>query len=278
MRAWRTGTIHRYFLKNIRGGHGHWGCVADRLMEAALALVAERGWQALSLVEVAKRAELPLLDCYRIMPNKAALLRRLIVAADEAVLQEGVADPEEKPRDRLFDVLMRRFDALQTRRVGTVAILRGLPLDPTSIVGLLPRLVRSFVWMLETAGVTTNGLSGALHIKVLGIVYLYVLRVWVEDDTPDIARTMAALDKALRCVERLIDRFPSGLHFGQLPKLPPHLMKANRRLWGWLQRFVTSAPAAARFTKCCCNLSGIVAVAEPRTHDRKLRNHLIIIT
>ena len=188
--------------------------VADRLTEAALALAGERGWQALSLVDVAKRAELPLLDCYRTMPSKAALLRRLIVAADEAVLQGGVADPEEPPRDRLFDVLMRRFDALQTRRAGTVAILRELPLDPASLVGLLPRLARSFVWMLETAGVSTTGLPGALRVKALGIVYLYALRIWIEDDTPDMARTMAALDKALRCAERLVNRVPAGLHLG----------------------------------------------------------------
>ena len=66
--------------------------VADRLIEAALALAGERGWQALSLVDVAKRAELPLLDCYRALPDKATLLCRLSSPTDEAVLREGVAD------------------------------------------------------------------------------------------------------------------------------------------------------------------------------------------
>ena len=74
-------------------------CVADRLTQAALALAGERGWQALSLVDVAKRAELPLLDCYRAIPDKTTLLYRLLAATDEAVLRNGAADPEETPRE-----------------------------------------------------------------------------------------------------------------------------------------------------------------------------------
>lgn len=184
--------------------------VTDRLTEAALTLADERGWQALAMVDVAKRADVPLLDCYRIFPDKAALLCRLLAATDEAVLRDGAADPEEAPRDRLFDVVMRRFDALQARRPGTVAILRDLPFDPASVARLLPRLARSLVWMLESAGVSTIGLPGALRVKGLGVVYLYALRAWIDDDTPDMARTMAALDRALRNAERLARRLPSG--------------------------------------------------------------------
>lgn len=183
--------------------------VIDRLIDAALTLAGERGWQALAMVDVAKRADVPLLDCYRVIPDKGALLCRLLAATDEAVLRDGVADPEEAPRDRLFDVMMRRFDALQTRRTGTVAILRDLLFDPASVARLLPRLARSLVWMLESAGVSTIGLPGALRIKGLGVVYLYALRAWIDDDTPDMARTMAALDRALRNAERLARRLPS---------------------------------------------------------------------
>ncbi|HYN38883.1 MAG TPA: TetR family transcriptional regulator [Rhodospirillales bacterium] len=187
---------------------------AGRLTEAALALAGERGWQAVSLVDVARRAELPLVACYRAIPDKTTLLCRLLADNDEAVLQGGPADPDETPRDRLFDVLMRRFDALQARRAGMVAILRELPFDPANVAALLPRLARSLVWMLQTAGIETAGLPGALRIKAVGVVYLYALRAWIDDDTPDMARTMAALDKALRRAEQLANRLPAGLGVG----------------------------------------------------------------
>ena len=183
---------------------------AERLTAAALSLASERGWQAVSLADVAKRAEMSLSDCYRLIPDKTTLLYHLLAATDEYMLREGAADPQDNTRDRLFDVLMRRFDALQTRRLGMVAVLRELPFDPASAARLLPRLRRSLVWMLETAGVSATGLPGALRIKALGAVYLYALRAWIDDETPDMARTMAALDKALRRVEWLAGMLPGG--------------------------------------------------------------------
>lgn len=181
---------------------------AGKLIAAALSLVEERGWQALSLADVAQRAEVPLGDCYRLIPDKATLLGRLLAVTDAHMLREGAADPHDSARDRLFDVIMRRFDALQSRRPGMIAILRDLPLDPASAVRLLPKLRRSLVWMLETAGISAAGLKGAVRIRVLGGVYLYGLRAWIDDETPDMARTMAALDKALRRVERLAGLLP----------------------------------------------------------------------
>lgn len=185
--------------------------VADRLIEAALAISGERGWQSLSLVDVARRAEVSLAECYRAFPDKATVLHRLLAATDQAVLRDGPADdPEETPRDRLFEVFMRRFDALQRRRAAIVTILRELPFDPLTAAGLLPRLARSIVWMAETAGVPMAGVPGLVRVKVLGAVYLYALRAWVNDETADMAQTMAALDKALRRADRLLSAFPGG--------------------------------------------------------------------
>ncbi len=195
--------------------------VPGRLIEAALAISGERGWQALSLVDVARRAEVSLAECYRAFPDKATLLYRLLATTDQAVLRDGPADPEETPRDRLFEVFMRRFDALQRRRAATVAILRELPFDPLTAAGLLPRLARSLVWMAEAAGLPMTGLPGLLRVKVLGAIYLYALRAWVNDETADMAQTMAALDKALRRADRLLSTFPGGARRGSSSALAP---------------------------------------------------------
>lgn len=185
---------------------------AGLLTEAALALASEAGWRSLSLVEVAKRAGVPLVDCYRIIPDKSALLGLLLADTDAIMLRDGAADPADAPRDRLFDVMMRRFDGLQARRAGMVAIVRGLPSDPVGAARLAPRLARSLAWMLQSAGFSTAGVSGALRLKVLGAVYLCALRAWVDDETADMARTMAALDRALRRAESLAEMLPGRRH------------------------------------------------------------------
>jgi AcrR family transcriptional regulator len=184
--------------------------IIDRMTQAALALASERGWRRVSLGEMAARAEVPLLDAYQAVPSKTALLSRLIGSADRAVLSGGAATMTDTARDRLFDVLMRRFDSLQSRRAGIVAILCDLLYDPTSLLCLLPRFARSMAWMLETAGISSAGLTGSLRLKGLALVYLNALRVWLEDDSPDMARTMAAVDKGLRRAEQLARGLPGA--------------------------------------------------------------------
>lgn len=195
-----------------------------RMVRAALELAAERGWRTLALAEVAERAGLSLLDAYRVVPSKASLLASLMASTDRAVLAHGPVDPADPVRDRLFEILMRRLDALQAQRAGMVAILRDLRRDPLSAVWLPLQLGRSFAWMLEAAGVSSAGVAGALKANALAITYLNALRVWIDDDTPDMARTMAALDKGLAQLEQVADRLPESLLQRQRrrgPDVPP---------------------------------------------------------
>lgn len=56
-------------------------------------------------------------------------------------------------------------------------------------------------WMAEAAGLPTEGLRGRLRVKALTALYALTLRDWVADDSPDMARVMAALDSRLRRLE-----------------------------------------------------------------------------
>src|SRR5215217_6454640 len=101
---------------------------ADRLIDAALQLIALHGWRRLSMVAIASEAGLPLLSLYRAFPSKAAILCAFSRRIDEAVLAAPVeAEAGERPRDRVFDLLMRRFDALQPYRGALEVLDRELP-------------------------------------------------------------------------------------------------------------------------------------------------------
>ena len=67
-----------------------------------------------------------------------------------------------------------------------------------------PRFLHSMAWMVEAAGLSSAGLSGAVRTEGLALVYLNALRVWLADDTEDMAKTMAALDWGLRQAEMLM--------------------------------------------------------------------------
>ena len=175
----------------------------DRIIDAALALIARDGWRRLSMAAIAGEAGLPILAVYRTFPSKPAILCAFFRRVDEAVLAAPLdTDPAERPRDRVFDLLMRRFDALSPHRDALAVLGRELPTDPLAALGAGARLLRSIAWMLEAAGISADGLGGIVAVKLTAAAYLATLRVWLRDDSPDLAPTMAALDRRLRAVER----------------------------------------------------------------------------
>jgi len=70
------------------------------------------------------------------------------------------AEADERPRDRLFDLLMRRFEALHPHRRALDVLGRELPTDPAAALADRARLLRSIAWMLEAAGISTDGSAG----------------------------------------------------------------------------------------------------------------------
>ncbi len=174
-----------------------------RVAAAAMRLAEERGWRRTGLMEVARAAGVPLDAFYRHYPDRSDVLAAVSRVADTDVLAgEGPVDPEESARDRLFDVMMRRYDALLPFRGGLRAVVRDLRGEPLTALAFTRQFGRSMAWMLRAAGVAAEPPGGALLVAGLGAVQARVMRVFLDDDTADLARTMAALDAELRRAER----------------------------------------------------------------------------
>ena len=176
---------------------------ADRIIDAALALIPTEGWRGLSLAAIAAAAGLPILQVYRVFRSKRAILGGLFRRIDEIVLADPpIPEPDERPRDRLFDLLMRRFDALQPYKAALDVLSRELPGDPVTALCAGSSLLRSVRWLLEAADISTDGIRGAIIVRLVAAAYLSTMRVWRSDDSSDLGRTMAALDARLRRIER----------------------------------------------------------------------------
>lgn len=174
-----------------------------KAVKAALDLAAERGWQGVALHDVAARAGVKLAALYEYFDDKSDILAAYGRMIDRRVL-ETTGEPDEglSPRDRLFDLMMERYDALNENRAGVKSVLESFRFDPKQAVIGLPHLGRSMSWMLEAAGIGTAGMKGAVKVAGLTGIHLRVLWVWAEDESPDMAKTMAELDKQLERAER----------------------------------------------------------------------------
>jgi AcrR family transcriptional regulator len=179
----------------------------DRDVTAALMRVAAReGWDGTTLAKVAAEAATTLAALRARFADRAAILDRFSLVIDAAVLAGTVpASAAETPKDRLFEVLMRRFDALAPHRAGVLACWRGLRSDPVALACRAPAALTSMRWMLEAAGIPATGPVGMLRAKGLLAVWMSVFRTWEGDESPDLGPTMAALDKALTRAESLAE-------------------------------------------------------------------------
>jgi hypothetical protein len=178
------------------------------LIASFFRLVAAQGWRGSSVADAARAAALPLAEARARFPGRAAVLVRFGRLADQAALAE--TPTEGTVRDKLFDLLMRRFDALQAHRAGVIALLRALPTEPPVALLLSCATKRSMRWMLQTAGVSTAGLRGELRVRGLVAVWVWTLRAWERDESADLSGTMAALDAALRRAARFAEWLGGG--------------------------------------------------------------------
>ena len=180
------------------------GGTLDKIVDALAEEAAAVGWRNVTMEAVAARAGLGLGEVLLEAPTKTHLLCAVIDRIDARTLAPvKKLDPEDSPRDRLFEILMRRFDALNERRDAAKAVISGIARDPAALVVTAVRLQRSFAAILAAAGVSTSGLKGLARIQGLKAVTAFALRAWMTDDSADLSKTMAALDRALNRAEKL---------------------------------------------------------------------------
>jgi len=196
----------------------------DKAVDALLALLAEHSFEQIGLAEVAGRAGLKLSQLRAEFGSTLAILAAHIKDIDRAVLAGGDADMMDEPaRERLFDVLMRRLEALAPYKEAVRSVLCSARRNPGLALALNAMAVRSQAWMLEAAGIGAAGPKGALRAQGAALMFARVLTVWIDDDEPGLDRTMAALDRALASAARW-----SGF-LDDLCALPACILRGPRR-------------------------------------------------
>ncbi len=196
----------------------------DRIIAAFLSLLAEKRFEQIGLAEIAEAAGVSLAQFRGEFASPLAILAAHIKDTDRAVLAADFSDmADEPPRERLFDVSMRRLEILQPHREAIRSLLRSVSRNPPLAMAFNGLAVRSQQWMLTAAGVGAAGPRGMVRAQGLALLFGSVLRTWVKDDDPGLARTMAALDRALSRGQRF-----AGL-FEDLLRVPERLCRLRPR-------------------------------------------------
>lgn len=178
----------------------------DDLLNQALELIALIGWRNFSPLDLARKSSLPLSDVYAYFPDKSDILTALMERTDRYVLSQITEDTlKESHKDRLFDLLMNRFEVLTSHKKALRSVWDGAFSDPASLLKTAPNALRSARWMLEGAGYDTNGCFGFFKINSLALLYASVFSDWLRDDAPDQSKTMVSLDRLMSKLENIMN-------------------------------------------------------------------------
>jgi AcrR family transcriptional regulator len=179
------------------------GTNREKAIDALMALLADKPFERIGLADIAGRAGLKLSELRAEFGSPFAILAAQIKDTDRKVLDAGdLGLDEATPRERLFEVLMRRLEALTPYKNAVRSLMRSAARNPGLGLTLNAMALRSQTWMLTAAGIGTGGPRGALRTQGAALLFGRVLAVWVDDETSDLDRTMAALDRGLASAER----------------------------------------------------------------------------
>src|ERR671912_256632 len=181
----------------------------ERILEVALALFAERGYEATTMRDVAREAGASLGLAYRYFAAKEefalALYMRLAEESEEWA-REGLA--EGTVAERFEAAMLAKLDQVSPHR-GSLAALLTRALDPNSRLSTLgegtaavrEKMVGVFLEVVRGAS-DAPGEKQAMQLgSILYALHLAIILYWFHDKTPDARATrelVASARDALR--------------------------------------------------------------------------------
>lgn len=183
-----------------------------RVVDALMTQAAQNRWHDITLDEIAEGAGISLADLRDLFPSKGAMLGGFIRRIDRIVLEGRATDlADESARDRVLDLMIRRFDALSPYRAALKSIHKAFSGDMLGLAALNQQALNSWRYLLASAGIETEGPLGFVKLQGAILVFARVFPVFLEDEGADLPKTMAALDRELSRGERVLRR-AEGVH------------------------------------------------------------------
>ena len=177
------------------------------------ATLANEAWQQLgsrpladlTVAEIAAHVDVEAGLAVAVAGDPQQLVLGKMAALDDQAVLESFADIEDAGavpiREKILEAILHRFEVYAPYRAQIQALNRAARARPDLALALGLGLQAVTRRMLAMAGDNCDGWRGLMRVKgVVGVV-MVVARVWMKDDSPDLAPTMKELDRRLQQAE-----------------------------------------------------------------------------
>ena len=175
----------------------------EKLIILGFKLIEKKGWSYFSLKSLAKENKSDLESIKNFFKNKSQFLVSFSEMIDNKVLANIDKDEFNKNsiKDNLFELIMLRFENLNPYKTGLKILLSDLKKSPVELKKIMKKVLDSMDLFLEIANVKNNYLMDFIKVNIIFIIYSYVFNVWLDDQSSEMSKTMAELDKWLSKAE-----------------------------------------------------------------------------
>lgn len=133
-------------------------------------------------------------------PDKSSLIMAMMDHIDSTI-PRGINDGSL--RDRLFDFYMGYIDAMAPYRRAIIIMLG----DPSGGIPMARWVMRAAPEWARHIG-APEAIPACLLIPAMVGIFGFTIWTWMGDESPDMAKTMANLDRALQKVEWVLEKMP----------------------------------------------------------------------
>jgi hypothetical protein len=170
--------------------------------QAIWRLAGDGGMAALTIDRLAQETGCDVLELNSLYPEPAFMILVLFEDIHTRALQTSSISGSST-HDRLTDLVMAHLDFCLDYR-GTI---RRLWLDllamPLTMLTLRPYLLKMVAHILKECGLKNDDLFAPIRLRAYFALFLYVMYVWIYDDSSQQEKTLVVLDRGLKKLEDL---------------------------------------------------------------------------
>ena len=185
----------------------------NKYIKKGFDLINDIGWEEFSLEKLSTKEKIPINDLKVFFKCKNSIVdkfSRMIDKNIESKLRiEDFKDSSKK--DILFELIMMRFDEMESFKGSLVKILDVSKNKPLLISIITKNVMNTMDFFLELSNSYNNYAFDFLKKNFLFFIYSITFKTWLSDDTEDLSKTMAELDKLLSTAENFQQKVSSFL-------------------------------------------------------------------
>ena len=174
-----------------------------KILKEAIHLIETIGWKDFSISKLSRIRNIEIHQIKFFFKTKTSILKEFTKMIDESVLEEiSIEDLEScSTKDNLFEFIMLRFEKLEPYKIMLKKFLIDIKSQPIVLKTISKQISNSLDLYLELSNAKNNYFIDQIKLNTFFLMYAYIFKIWLEDDSSEMNSTMAELDKWLSKAE-----------------------------------------------------------------------------